>query len=448
VPCILVHYILDYIHELYALYVNERSMDKGTNKFGRFDYLKISILGFALTGLAGSMNSIILPIRLLDFLEESQKNTFLGLLTFAGLVLAMITQPIIGAISDRSSFKWGRRRPYILIGTILVLLFLPGIGLVGSFTGILLVYCMLQISSNTAQAPYQAFIPDLVPQNIRGRASGVKNVLEILGGIALMRLAAFLMERYFGHGEDYWLWMALGALAVVFLVTGLFTVLAVKEQTVTGSPRLPLSTVYKSFKIDLKHHGFGWFLAARAVLGIPGVVLQIFALYYLMDYIGIANPAAAAGDLLVVVGVCLLAMVYPAGRLSDKIGRKPVVVFSGFLGALGVVSLFFSQNYTSIMLSGALLGIANGILLSSSWALATDLAPIGEEARYLGVTNLAMAGGSALARLIGPAIDFFNNIHSGLGYQVMLLVCFISFVVGALLIIKVKQNEPRQPRGK
>jgi MFS family permease len=94
------------------------------------------------------------------------------------------------------------------------------------------------------------------------------------------------------------------------------------------------------------------------------------------------------------------------------------------------------------MLSGAVLGIANGALLSGSWALATDLVTKSEEARYLGLTVLAMAGGSALARLIGPVIDFFNNISSGLGYQVMLLVCFICFIAGTLLIIKIRQPVP------
>ena len=202
-------------------------------------------------------------------------------------------------------------------------------------------------------------------------------------------------------------------------------------------------TLYQSFKIDFKvHRDFGWFLVARALLGMPGVMLQTFIFYYLMDVVGIANPAAAAGDLLVVVGVCLLAAAYPAGRLSDRLGRQPVVITSSLLGAVGIVSLFLSRNYSQIMLSGALLGTANGALLSSSWALATDFAVKGEEARYLGVTNLAMVVGSALARLVGPVIDFFNRINPGLGYQIMLLVCFICFLVGALLVLKIKHHKP------
>jgi MFS family permease len=109
---------------------------------------------------------------------------------------------------------------------------------------------------------------------------------------------------------------------------------------------------------------------------------------------------------------------------------------------VGIISLFFSQNYSQVILSGTLLGTANGALLSSSWALATDFAVKGEEARYLGVTNLAMVGGSALARLVGPVIDFFNRIKPGSGYQVMLLICFACFVIGALLVAKIGHNKP------
>ena len=129
--------------------------------------------------------------------------------------------------------------------------------------------------------------------------------------------------------------------------------------------------------------------------------------------------------------------------MSDRIGRRPIVIFSGFLGALGVALLFFSSSYTHILFCGALLGIANGAFHSCSWALATDLVAEGEEARYLGLTNLAMAGGSALARLIGPAIDFFNGYSTNLGYSVMLLACFICFVVGSLLLINVRASRSR-----
>ncbi len=91
------------------------------------------------------------------------------------------------------------------------------------------------------------------------------------------------------------------------------------------------------------------------------------------------------------------------------------------------------------MLSGALLGFSFGAFMSTNWALATDLVAKGEEARYLGLTNLATAGGSALTLfIIGPMIDLLNAHSPGLGYQTMFLVSFTCLVIGSLLILKIK----------
>jgi len=413
--------------------------------FGSVDYIKITIFGFALAALWGSLHTIVLQVRLLDFVAESQKNTYLGLLTGTGLILAMVVQPIAGAISDRSGFSWGRRRPYILLGTILALLFMPGIGFSGSYAAIFITYCLLQVSCNTAQGPYQAFIPELVPGGKRGLASGVKSLLEIVGGVALLRLIGYFMGRHFAGEGGSWLWLTLGALAIVLLGAMVATVLMVKERPGTGGSQLSLlSTLYKSFKIDVKAHpDFIPFLVSRLLILMAFATLQRFALYFLTDVVGVANPAVVTADLLIVVGVCMLVAVYPAGRLSDRIGRRPVVVSSGLLGALAIVLLFSSHSYGYVMFCGAILGISSGAFMSSNWALATDLVAKGEEARYLGLTNLATAGGGALTLfIIGPAIDFFNAYSSGLGYQVMLAACFIYFVVGSLLLIRMR-SQPR-----
>ncbi len=412
-----------------------------TNGFRRIDYIKITIFGFALAALWASLHTIIMPLRLLDFVAESQKNTYLGLLTFAGLILAMAVQPVAGAISDRSGFGWGRRRPYILLGAILAILFLPGIGFFGNYAAIFIIYCLLQISSNTAQGPYQAFIPDLVPGGKRGRASGVKSLLEIGGGVALIYPIALFMDRYATGQGGSWLWLSLAALAIVLLGTMIATILTVKEPPGVGGSQLPLlPTLYKSFKIDVKaNRDFVWFLVSRLLIIMAFTTLQTFALYFIKDVIGIANPAEATARFSIVAVAGMLATVYPAGRLSDKIGRRPIAVSSGLLGALGILLLFFSHSYLHLMLSGGLVGIAFGAFMSTNWALATDLVAKGEEARYLGLTNLATAGGSALARIIGPVIDFFNAYSLNLGYSVMLLTCFIYFLIGSLLLLKIKR---------
>ena len=404
------------------------------------DYVKISIFAAALSLLWPSLHSIIIPLRLLDFAPDAQKNTYLGLLTFVGSLIAVFVQPLAGAVSDRFGSRWGRRRPFIFVGTLLALLFLPSIGISGSFLFLLIGYCLLQVATNIAQGPFQAFIPDMVPQGRRGVASGAKGLAEILGGVAFLRLVAYFMDNYTTSGSDIWLWASIGFLGLMLLAAMIATVLTVKEQpsSSTGEPSA-LKTLAGAYKIDVKGNpGFIWFLVSRLFILMAMVVLQTFALYFIIDVIDHPNPAGVAADLLITVGVFLILAVYPAGQLSDRFGRKPVILFSGFVGIAGILVLLVSRSYVGTLVCGGLLGLSAGAFLSTNWALATDLVPAGEEARYLGLTNIATAGAGALARLIGPLIDFFNNRQSGLGYSIMLMMCIIYFVIGSAAVIPIR----------
>jgi len=407
--------------------------------FQPIDYLKITIFGAALAFLWPSLHTLIIPIRLLEFVPEAQKNTYLGILTFTGLALAVLIQPIVGAISDRSSFRLGRRRPFILVGTLLALLFLPSIGLANNFALMLLGYCLLQCASNIAQGPFQAFIPDLVPSHRKGVASGVKNLIEILVGVVFVRVVAYFLDMYTTQGAERWLWLAIGFPGVVLLGAMIATIIAVKETPQANTQTGTFKNKVNAYHIDIrKNRDFVWFLVSRLFILMALGTLQSFALYYLKDVVQVENPAGAAGNLIVAIGICLLITAYPAGYLSDKFGRKPVIIISGFVGILGIAALFFAHNQIDVMISGGLLGISAGMFLPSNWALATDIVPKGEEARYLGLTNMATAGAGALARLIGPVIDFLNAQRIGLGYSTMLGVCMLYLVLGSVMVIKIR----------
>jgi Na+/melibiose symporter-like transporter len=417
--------------------------NQSVTTFRRLDYVKITLLGFALTALWQSLHSIILPLRLLDFIPESQKNTYLGILTLSGLFLAMLVQPIAGAISDQARSRWGRRRPYILIGGIIALLLIPGIGFAGGFIAILAVYCLLQVATNIAQGPYQAFIPELVPADKHGMASGVKGLLEITGGVALVYLASIFMDRYSAGEGSWWLWLVLGILVIVLLGATVATVLIVREPHANiVKQRTPLvEIVSRTFRKDLwQNHSFIWFLVSRLLVYMAFTTIQQFALYYLRDVIGVTDPAEATARFSVVAVVGMLLVVWPAGYLSDRTGRKLLTAASGLLGALGIGVIALSQEYNTILWGAGIIGIAMGIFNSTNWALATDFAPKGEEARYLGIANMATAGGAVLARVIGPVIDFFNSRNPLSGYNFMLWVCIVYFIAGSLLIFRIRQR--------
>ena len=407
------------------------------------DYIKISILGFALSALSNSMHTLILPVRVRELVGQAQQSTYLGLITFAGLIIAMLVQPVAGAISDRAGFRWGRRRPLIALGSIAAVLLLLGMGAAASYTAIFALWCLAQMSLNVAQGPFQAFIPDLVPPGKRGLASGVKNLMEIGGAAALALLIGFFMGRYLLDADGPWLWLSLGALGLILLAAMLVT-LTIKEKPISGiSPLFSFSLLYECFRVNVKMRSwFILFLVSRLLFIMGYSTIQGFALYYFQDVVGFSNPAELTASLVTAVGVAVLIAVYPAGRLSDKIGRRPLLIFSGLLAALGIAIIYLTRTYYVIIIAGSLIGIAAATFLSANWALATDLIPGEEAARYLGLTNLATAGGAALARLIGPAIDFFNRQDAGLGYSVMLGACFAYFIISSILSWRIRGASP------
>jgi Na+/melibiose symporter-like transporter len=416
--------------------------DAAKRDFRPLDYAKVTIFGLAMTALWSSLHSIILPLRIADFVPAGRQATYLGLLTVTGLVLAIATQPIAGALSDRSGSRWGRRRPFILIGAVATLAFLPGISLAGSLAALFAVYYFLQLSANTALGPYLAFFPDLVPEKKRGLASGIKGLLEVAGAGASIWLIGQLMGNYSSGAGSRWLWLSLGILGAVFLGTMLATVFLVRESPGSGGPRPSLKSVLtKTFRIDAQANpDFIRFVLCRLFFVIPLTAFQAFGLYFFRDYLAVTNPAAVMGNFTLISSLCMLGVVFPAGRLSDKLGRRPIALASGIIGALGIGLLFFFRSYQSILTSAILMGIGFGGLMSTNWALAVDVVPRDEAGRYIGLTNLASAGGSALARLKGPMIDFLNARRFGLGYTAMLATSFASLIVSSVLLWGIKKR--------
>ncbi|MHB8105146.1 MAG: MFS transporter, partial [Dehalococcoidales bacterium] len=342
-------------------------------------------------------------------------------------------------ISDCFNFRYGRRIPFIFVGIIVVLLLLPGIGLAGSFAVIFIVYCLLQVAANTAQGPYQAFIPELIPADKRGTASGYKGLFELAGGVAFVLFAGHYYSSGSGSGG---LWLVLGVLSIVLLGAMLATVLLVHEPPVhITTKRSPLATLSHVFSKDAwKNRSFVCFLLSRLLVYMAFTTIQQFALYYMQDVVGVANPSEATASFLVIAVVGMLVVVWPAGYLSDKIGRKLLTAISGLLGAIGIGVIALSHEYNTILWAAGIIGVAMGIFNSTNWALATDFAPKNEEARYLGIANMATAGGAVLARVIGPAIDFFNNRSALSGYTFMLMACVVYFVAGAALVIGIRKR--------
>jgi hypothetical protein len=118
---------------------------------------------------------------------------------------------------------------------------------------------------------------------------------------------------------------------------------------------------------------------------------------------------------------------------------------AGLFGAVGTFLLIFAATLTHVLLFGGLVGVSIGLYLSSSWAFAADIS-MGEEAgKYLGLTNLATAGGAAVARVNGPMIDLVNSFDPGTGYAALFGVCAVSFLAGAWTVTRLRSATGAAP---
>lgn len=394
--------------------------------------ISMNIYWLGLSFMWNSIHPIVLPAILLHLVPETQKNTYLGLLTFFGLAIAMFVQPISGAVSDQWRSSLGRRRPLAIIGAAGDLLFLSLLAWSGNFLIVVIGYTGLQFASNIAHGPMQGVIPDLVEKDKLGFASGLKNLLD-MGGLIVASLAAGTLLS----PDDRYPVVIMLVVIAVLIVCSLVTFLSIKEKPSFDSEGNGSLSLRKIFSLDLHaNRSFIWLIVSRFLflLGVYGV--QTFAQYYIRDVMQAANPVKATGDLMASLALSLVACSLIGGWLTDRIGARKVIYVASGIAAVGTFLLIFADNLTLLTIYAGILGAGIGLYLSSNWALASRLAPQAEAGKFLGLTNLATAGASAVSKLWGILIDVLNNAFPGdhYGYSALFLFGGIFAIISMLLL--------------
>jgi len=423
----------------------------------------LSLYWVAIGYLWNSLTALILPDLIIQLVGRGLEGSASSLLKGIGTLMAVVWQPIVGGVSDRTVTRWGRRRPFIFAGTVGDLLFLTGIALAGNYWWLVACYFLLQFASNTAQAPYQGLLPDVVPEEQRGEASGYYGVANLVG-IASGTIGAGLLLSHFGRAA------AIASIGLVLLTTMLATVLAVPDRVA------PVERGYRSlrhmltttFGAPLRHRAFLWLMASRLMIFMGFGGLQNFAFFYFDNvfFHHDARATAAATSTLLGISIGVAALVtWPASRVSDRVGRRPLIFAAGLCGALGTLVLVFSHYQwvpgavveplaralrvpdlaAQATLTGLVIGIGLGVFFSVDWAFIQDIIPPHEGGLYMGFSNIATAGAGIIAVFVGgPLLDIFNAGPKILGlpggFPVVFSLFVLWFVVGSLSILKVPEK--------
>lgn len=403
------------------------------NPLRAWNYFTLNAYWFGLSFLWNSMGPILLPTMVPLLVPESQKGTALGTLSAIGLIIATLVQPAAGAWSDGRTTRWGKRRPYIVAGVLFSVLFLGVMVSAPNYTALLIAYVLLQFSSNIAHGPYQSYIPELVPESKRGKVTGVKQLFEMVGLI----ITSLVLGNWVGAGQ---IGLAFGAIIFFLLFTMMLTALFVSEQPYEGAvaEKKPARQPASFWQTIFYSRDFFLWLVSRLLILLGANLVRAYVLLFLKDVLKLSNPAAEAGSLLAIIGVAIAIVVYPAGALSDRFGRKGMVIAAGVLGAIGALMLLPATTMNAVLIAGGVIGLSTGVFLSANWAWATDLIPPQESGRFLGISNIATAGSGVLAGAGGVLLDFFNAQSTNLGYTVLFLSAAVCFLLGSGIALAVK----------
>ncbi|MEW6716154.1 MAG: MFS transporter [Chloroflexota bacterium] len=414
----------------------------------RASFINLFVLNTYWIGLSFMWNSlhiIILPAVLLKYVPETLKNTYLGLLTFVGLIIAMTVQPISGWFSDRWRSRWGRRRPLITLGTALDFIFLAFLGWAGGLVWLAIGYIGLQFTSNIAHGPVQGLLPDTIPPEQHGVTSGLKNLMDMAGLV----VSSLLMGRLLDPQTADPLKPVL-VVAAVLLVCALVTILGVREAPSQGSTserpqpsQSPESkTLYRDLLSVFRHRPYAWLIASRFVFLLGIYDIQVFAQYFIRDVIPTPNPVKLTGDLLAAITLGLIAFALGGGWLGDRFGHRRMLYVASGVSAVGCLLLPMVRSPNTMLFYGGIVGMGVGLFLTSNWALLNRMAPATLAGAYLGLTNLATAGAGAVGRLGGPVIDILNNANPGAysGYTAMFIFGAVCTAASALLLSPVRTD--------
>ncbi len=403
--------------------VNQPALHQPKINFGRSVSYGIANLGY---GGFYALNNFILSLYLKKF---TKNNVIIGLGGSTHSFEGAIIQPLIGTASDRLRSKWGRRRPFMLVGVPISVLFLMLTPLAAHLSEhyrlAAMVACifLFTITFNIAQDPYNALLPDITPEEQRGTVTGISMFIFLVGQAVLLLLPAKIGSFSITSETKFIL------CGLLMLVTTAITCLLVKEPEhpaevkVSAPPLKSIATALQGLK-TLHQARKALSVSFLSGMGI-GAVFPFLTLF-VVKITGCTDNQAEMMALYLIASttICVL----PFGKLVDKIGPRGVLLIAliciAIASALGMVVNTLGQ-ITLVMIFA---GVGNGAQFAAAYPLLYQLVPAEEVGFYTGLQSTALSIATPITSIVTGVL-----VNRG-GYRAIFVVCSV-FVVGAIFAL-------------
>lgn len=393
--------------------------------FAQFVFF-VALLGPAIIGIGVKVQQIV---------PDDQKTSALGTVAFFGALFAVIGNVLFGRFSDRTTARWGRRRPWIVGGTIVMTIAFIVMALGQTVPVVTAGWCLAQLGANATLAPFIATISDQVPKFQRGSVSsllGIAQNVGILGGTYVAQLFQNHMVILFVVPSI----LAIGAMLM-------FAFILPDQHLRTRPPRMDLYEWVTTFWLSpRKYPDFALAWWSRFLITLATFMFTTFRLFFLQDELGLAEkdaPAAVTIGVLVYT-VALVASGWVAGKISDRTGRRKFLVAgSTVLFGIGIVALAHVTTVGQFYLVEALMGVAYGIYVGVDLALVVDVLPNPDDSgKDLGVFNMANALPQTVAPVFGAALLAVSSANNQ-NYDLLLYTAGVASLIGALVVLPIKK---------
>ncbi|MEU5259820.1 MFS transporter [Amycolatopsis sp. NPDC021455] len=399
--------------------------------------LMLAGLGTSMAFVAGSAYSLAIRIQQL----APGQAEVLGYITGLGGVVSLIATPLVGVLSDRTRSRWGRRRPFLVAGTLLGLLAQVVLGLAPNIVVLGAGWLLAALGYGQVLGTIGSLQADKLPEHQRGKVSGLTGTAQLLAPVLGVALATTLV------GSSVLLFLVPGLAGLVLIIPlWIWAADADTRKSELPSEHLTVARLFGKYLFDPRRYpDFAWNGLGRFAFYCGLYFNTTYMTFFIAQHQN-ADVTAVGGVVVALGGAGVIATALGAlggGMLSDRLRRRRLfVLLSGALFAFGAVLMVSSSGLVPLIVGSAFTNLGMGVFAAVDQAIVLDVLPSREEAgRYLGIINYTQQLPHALAPLAAGGLLAIGAADGTKNYDLVYLVGgALTLVGGAIVMAKVRKS--------